>query len=1011
VLLIRFLFLNSAVVFNLMKSSSEKAIEGLLDNLEKGRKKIWIANGSAEFLLVLFASLGLVSLFSYIYSNNVYFSILKILAILTLCLGFAKFFIPPIFKREERAKLALEIEKISPGLGEDTLNALLLASDLTKTQKGLGVSKFLTEAHVDEVASKLKSLDLSPVLPREKIKTHRKSLATILVLSVIMLIFAPREFQRFLFSTHILPSSEPNSLELADIKIEYKYPAYTKLASRVVNGSTGDVRAIKGTRVIFEATPLEPLAEGEIVIENHLPSPVGWDGRRIKSEFAILSDGDFFIQDKKKNLRSRIFKITSDEDKSPKVAIESPGGNIIEVGENENLDISYKAQDDFGLTKLLLIWKTKRGKEDKPIEGVRGEPKSIDGKFTWDLGSVQSEPDEIIEVKISAYDNDTVSGPKVGTSNVIKVKLNNPRRKHENAIASTERLLEEFLDILGDDIEHRSNESNVNVSGIKKVQEGIMTKIEKATGPLDEILEKMKSDDSSDYTYFLGLSNMKVRINDILGERRDLIGSFSVADFPHLGDLIKREISEFEDDILFLDSTLRGERLRESLVYGRDALDRYNELSELLKKLKQGGNEETKKEIEKKIEELKGLMSQLSQKLSSISRDTREGFLNPDSFKTLDLEGKLNEIMELINKGKTDEALNLLSSFEGSLREMVASLESGSQMLNSNMLAKQITELNELLERMKGLENREKSLKENTQNVKDSLLKNQSGRRNPIDFVEREKKKVERLKNLIMESEAKISGNIGAREFIEGSLLTRRIIDESDELKHLLDALEFNEALRGAKDIEEGTIGLRNLSYLGVGEVAKASREIEQSAELAGEIHRDIERFRGTEEKEGKTDELARRQDEIEKEASELSENLKGLSQDIPSPEIGEKISESRGFMRSASRSLNGKEISKAISSQEEALKSLAKAREEANELLSKYQMSARGMGLPVPLVLGRNQFQDGIGGVDTSHVNIPSAEEKVGKEFKETLLKALKDGSPEGYSELNKKYYERIIK
>lgn len=995
-----------------MKSSSEKAIEELLDNLEKERKKIWIARGSAEFLLVLFASLGLVSLFSYVYSNNVYFSILKILAILTLFLGFVKFFISAILKKEEKTKLALEIEKISPGLGEDTLNALLLASDLTKTRKGLGVSKFLTEAHVNEVACKLESLDLSPALPREKIKTYRKPLAAILVLSVVILIFAPRGFQRFLFSAHILPPSEPNPLELADIKVEYKYPAYTKLASRVVKGSTGDVRAIKGTRVIFEATPLGPLAEGEIVIQNHLPSPLGWDRSKIKSEFTILSDGDFFIQNKKENLRSKIFKITSDEDKNPKVAIESPGGNVIEIGEKENLDISYKAQDDFGLTKLLLAWKTKRGEESKPIEGITKEPKSIDGKFTWDLSGVQSEPDEIIEVKINAYDNDTVSGPKVGTSNVIMVKLNNPRKKHENTIASTEKLLEEFLDVLGDDIEHRFNERNVNVSGVEKIQEGIMAKIEKATGSLDEILEKMKSDDFSDYTYFLGLSNMKVRINDILGQRRDLITSFSAADFLRLDDLIKREINEFEDDILFLDSTLRGERLRESLVYGRDAFDRYNELSELLKKLKQGGNEETKKEIEKKIGELKGLMSQLSQKLSSMSRDTREGFLNPDSFKTLDLEGKLNEIMKLINKGKIDEALNLLSGFEGSLQEMIASLESGSQMLNSNLLAKQMTELNEILERIKGLENGEKSLKENTQNVKDSLLKNQSGRRNPIDFVEREKKKVERLKNLIMESEAKISGNIGARKFVEGSLLTRRIIDESDQLKHFLEALEFNEALKGAKDIEEGTIGLRNLSDLGVGEVAKASREIEQSAELAGEIRQDIERFGGAEEKEGKTDELARKQNEIEKGASELSENLKGLSQGILSPEIEEKVGESRGFMRSASRSLNGKEISKAISSQEEAIKSLAKAREEANELLNKYQMSARGRGLPVPFVLGRDQFQDGNGsGVDTSHVNIPSAEEKVGKEFKETLLKTLKDGSPEGYSELNKKYYERIIK
>lgn len=995
-----------------MEGSSEKVIEELLDRLEKERKKIWIAKGSAEFLLVLFASLGLVSLLSIFYSNSIYFSVLKILAILTLCLGFVKFLAPVLLKKEERTKLALEIEKISPGLGEDTLNALLLMSDLNRTQRGLGVSRFLTEAHVNEVARKLKSLDLSPALPREKIKIYLKPIVPTFVLSLTVFIFAPRDFQRFLFGAHILPHLEPNSLELADIKIDYIYPAHTKLAPRVVNGSTGDVRAIKGTRVIFEATPMRPLGRGEIVIQNGLTIPIGWNGKRIKSEFTILSDGDFFIQDKKENLRSRIFRITSEEDKSPKVAIESPGGDIVDVGERENLDILYKAQDDFGLTKLLLTWKTKKGEWSKPIDEMKGEPKSIEGKFTWDLIDVQSEPDEIIEVKINAYDNDTVSGPKVGTSNVIKVRPNNPRKKHEDNIASVERLLEELLDVLGDDIEHRPNDRGAKVSDVEMVQENIASKIEKLRGSLNGILDRMKSDDFSDYTYFVGLSNMNVRISDILSERRDLISSFSPSDFSRLGDLIKREINEFEGDILFLDSTIRGERLRESLLYGRDALGRYNELSELLKKLKQGGKGETKKEIEKKLEELKGLMSRLSQKLSSLGRDVHEGFLNPDSFKTLDLEGKLDEITRLINSGKIDEALNLISSFEGSLQEMIASLENGSQIMNSNLYSSQITGLNEILGRIKGLEVREKSLKEKTQDVKDSLLKNLPSKINPIDFVEREKRKIERLKSLIMESEAKISDNIELHEFIEGSLLTRRILDEADELKHWLEALEFSEALRGAKDIEEGTIGLRNLSDLGVGKIAKAQREIEQSAELAGEIRRDIERIRGTEGKGGRMDELAKRQDEIEKEASELSENLKGLSQDALPPDIQKGLDESRDFMHSASRSLNGKEISKAISSQEEALKTLERAREKTSELLEKYQMSARGGGLPVPLVLGRDQSNEGNGiGIDTGHVNIPPPGERVGREFKESLMKALKDGSPEGYGELNKKYYERIIK
>ncbi len=996
-----------------MRSGSEEVIQKLLNDLEKKRKRVWIKNATAEFLLVLFVSLGLISLLSYISSNNVYFSILKNLALLAVCSGFVKFFVPAILKKEGKAKLALELEKISPGLGEDTLNAVLLRSDLTQTEEGLGVSRFLTEAHVDEVAHKLESLrDISPALPREKIQGYWKPLAAIFALSITILIFTPIEFRGFLFSGHILPMLEPNLLELADIEVEFKYPAYTKLPPQVIRGSTGDVKAIKGTHVIFEATTLRKLTKGELVTQNGLAIPISSDGGRIKGEFTILSNGDFFIQDKKGKLKSRIFKITSEKDKDPKVTIESPTKGVIEIGEKGDLDIFYKAQDDFGLTKLLLVWKTKKDKASKYIGLIKEEPKSIEGRFTWDLSDVQSEPGEIIEVKIDAYDNDMVSGPKVGSSNAIKVKINDPRKRHENILFSAEKLLEQLLDVLADDIDHRSREGNANASKTKKTQEDIAVKIENDLVSLNQMINNMKEDDFSDYTYFLGLSNMKTRIKDMLNERTDMIVSFSAEDLPRLGDLIKREIDEFEDDILFLDSALKGEKLRESLMNGRDALTKYTELSELLKKLKQRSDEETKKEIEKKTEELKNLMSQLVEKFSSLSRNINEEFLNPDSFKTIDLQKKLNEIINLTRQGKIDEALNLLAGLEANLQEMIAAIQSGSQSFSSAALSKNMTKLNETLERIKNLEESEKSLKENTESVKDSLLKNPPRKTNSFEFVEREKKKLDRLKNLLMETKSEISQNIGAREFIEGSFLIESAINEAYELKHWLEALEFSEAFRKAKDIEKQTIGIRNLNDLKIGAAPKANSEIEQSAQIAQEIRRDLEHFGGMERNEEGMGKLSERQDQIAREAFQLSNNLKGSSQDNFSPKIGEKLGESERFMHGASSNLVGKEISKAISNQGDALEALKQAKEEAKGLLDKYQLSARGHGLPVPLVLGREQFQEGDQGVDTGHVIIPPSEEsKIGKEFKEGLLKALKDGSPDGYSELNKKYYERIIK
>lgn len=1018
-----------------MNTGSEAILEKALSSLEKKRRRVFVSNGATEFLLVLFASLGLASLFAHAYTNNLYFSILKTLAIVALCFGFLKSLLPPILKKERKTELAKELERVSPGLGEDALNAFLLMTE-TQSEKELGVSKPLVSAHIEKVARRIESLDLSPAVPKEKVKGYWKPIAAVFVLSLTTLIFSPREFRAFLFSTNILPASEPYLLELADIKIEYEYPDYTEIPPQEIRGSTGDLKAIKGTNVTYKATPLRLLNRGNLVFEKGHVIPVSSEKGEIRAEFRILSSGSFFIEDKSGKYRSKVFKITSEENKNPRVSIEAPGGDVIEIGGEEKLDINYRAEDDFGIAKLLLIWNTKEGESNKLIKQTKKQLRLLEGKFVWELGSVDSDPDETVEVRIKVYDNDTVSGPKVGVSNVIKVKFKNPRRNHEDVLIVAERLLDELLDLLGDEIENarsgnmpfntgrNSNNdqipeqgqnqldySKTNISMIKSIQESITSKIEKTLSPIDKLLEKMRNDDFSDYTYFLELSGMKIRIQGLLDERRNLIPSFSMTDLGRLDSLITKEINEFEDDILFLDSMLKGEKLRESLLYGKDTLSRYNELSELLQKLKQRGDETTRKEIAQKLEELKSLMSELTEKLSSISGDVYEGFLNPDAFESIDLQGKLDEIMKLAEQGKIDEALDLLANLKTGLQSMIASLESGFQSFSSASLSKEINRLNEIISRIGSIEKEQAALKGKTENLKESLLKSPPNRETLSDFIERERKKIEQLINMLSEAKSKFSPDIPNRETIEGSFLIDRAISKTGELVQWLQALEFEEALKHAKEVEEDTIGLKNLSKL-AWEIAKGDGEIGKSAELAREIRLDIENVLQGGTGSGQSFQITRRQGELEKETSALGSDIAEFGDDsmLP-PKIGEKVGESKGFMHGASDNLKRKEISKAISSQEEAIKTLEKAREEAEGLLKKYQLSAKGTGLPVPLVLG-NQLQEGAQGVDTNYVEIPAPEEsQIGKEFKESLLKALKEGSPDGYSELNKRYYDRIIK
>ncbi len=45
---------------------------------------------------------------------------------------------------------------------------------------------------------------------------------------------------------------------VGDVRVTYEYPAYTGLGARTVEGSTGDIAAVKGTHVRIETHPLRP---------------------------------------------------------------------------------------------------------------------------------------------------------------------------------------------------------------------------------------------------------------------------------------------------------------------------------------------------------------------------------------------------------------------------------------------------------------------------------------------------------------------------------------------------------------------------------------------------------------------------------------------------------------------------------------------------------------------------------------------------------------------------------
>jgi len=373
--------------------------------------------------------------------------------------------------------------------------------------------------------------------------------------------------------------------------------------------------------------------------------------------------------------------------------------------------------------------------------------------------------------------------------------------------------------------------------------------------------------------------------------------------------------------------------------------------------------------------------------------------------------------MKAISEGRLDEALGALSELRNTLEGMLASLEGAVRSYSMDSLFSEMMKLNDIKRQIDALEREEDELKGETEGLKESLLQSQSGE-DLLDFVEREKEKLETLKELLFDIKAGLFQSIsrGESRDIREALMLDKILKEVENTQNRLSEFNFKGALEHSRRVEGDISSLESLRNL-KREIPGIPEEYGECKRISKEVREDLERLQGKGGGGDKMHSLSKKQDEIEGGASQLSKNLKGFSREdlFLDPGVQEKVDEARRFMKGASRNLRGREISKAISNEEESLRALKEAKEKMEDLLEKYGASAQGRGIPVPFVIGGRSIGSqtgGIAGVDTSHVEIPSAEEFKGSEkLKEELTRALEEGSPEGYDELNKKYYEKIVR
>ncbi len=190
---------------------------------------------------------------------------------------------------------------------------------------------------------------------------------------------------------------------------EYFFPAYTGLEPRTIEDG-GDIAVLRGTEVRLRAIPTMPTAGGQMVLdeEDRTDLVVQPDGSLIGG-FVVEEDGFYRIdlQSGEGEMVTASPQYTIDvlTDQPPSVMFLNPGRDTT-ASAVEELFIEARADDDFGLRSLDLVYSVNGGSEEtvKLYSGGENALKEVSAGHTFFLEDLELEPGDFVSYYARATD-------------------------------------------------------------------------------------------------------------------------------------------------------------------------------------------------------------------------------------------------------------------------------------------------------------------------------------------------------------------------------------------------------------------------------------------------------------------------------------------------------------------------------------------------------------------------------------------------------------------------------
>ncbi|MFH1379038.1 MAG: DUF4175 family protein [bacterium] len=862
--------------------------------------------------------------------------------------------------------------------------------------------------------------------------------------------------------------------KIIDMKMIYNFPSYTgKIDAEIFNESS--IRALRGTKVTIDARVNIPVVHARVYFNDGRQIPAEASATNIQAQFVLDKDGEcwFELTGTEDNLKteSAHLPIQLEDDRDPEITILAPAEDLL-TSPDQMIPITYTTEDDFGLTQVRLVFSEmeRDEKQSRPIKNFVKQTAVYTGDYTWQIAGLMLKSGEIIEYYLEAYDNDMLSGPHTGTSERYRIEMTSYKREHERITDQLEDFRQDLIDVLGDQIlAHESlqrvlekseskevtPENNELVREVRNMQQSIHDRLKDSAAKLKNILPSMERDPLGDVSAYMEHAAMQKNLESLAEhEMHNIISSLNAGNPPRASETQESVISELEKMSLLSEDVLKKRTMQDLVNTADSMLNKSEGLIDNLEQISETPAPEDIAKLNEALQELSSMMEEISAQLKDMPQELPDDFINQEAIQSLNVQ-EMNAlskgIAEALQAGDFKTALQMAKALAEQALSMLQTLRDGASQVMEGMgesnaltadIEKSIQELEQIIVEEKSLLEfshqheqirQERIFKEQEELLKklidmqdklitktadlDKKISSQEPTpqpvwsRNRIQFYnlqENMKKVLAEFKTgRVFKSQEYLLIIISDFELI--SVNTNSQLDQAAKNKQ-----KGTEAKEKKKELERAIQFYTEISSE-VQEIHEGEKDILQALKKSPETNETV--FKSAEQKNIK--DLSQTQEKLRGRTRIMTERLQEFSRQtaLMGPEVFSPFQDASTDMHDASEDLTSFDTKQAVEHEESALDNLMHGKQALAESLQSLQQMLSGAGKPMAGFMQMpggtgNNMPGGVMGAFNGQVHIPASEEYTPpQEFREEIMKSLKENYPPIYEPVIKEYFKKLSK